>query len=50
MYIFVCDPDNKMSEHRHHWICDDVPGQYYCDDCTAKGWWSIMFRKVVTDE
>jgi ssDNA-binding Zn-finger/Zn-ribbon topoisomerase 1 len=33
--------------NKHWWLCSDIPGQYYCHDCTATGRWSQLYREVV---
>jgi hypothetical protein len=36
----------SKNKHIHYWLCSDVPGQYYCDKCSAKGWWNQMHRRI----
>lgn len=36
-----------MRMNKHHWLCSDTPGQYYCNDCTATGRWSYLYKEVI---
>ena len=38
-----------LTNHNHHWLCSDVPGNYICN-CGKEAYWNSYTQEIQADQ